>query len=355
LETRRRLTNELENLKKKLDESEEARELLSKAQPAPSDSGLRGAAMMEYEDKISKLESSRRALMAQQRLTIQELDEKTTALAQSEKIKRQFTTDLEDMRVKLEAESLAKSDESANRKKLALDVRDLQLRLDSELAKSASFTDALDLFKARADNAAEKLEAAELGRVKAEKNESQLLANVNEIQSTLDETVKVKRAVEEQLKELEDQITDLQDKIEDNSHEMADLTVAKKKLREELLSLAERHRADLEERELFEEQTRRKYQKEIKSLLSELEQEKLTGISLKEGVRDLETEVESLNIKIDTELRSSALWKKEKEKLEQRIEDLSHSQSEWQSKGEEQANSVSSLNGTLRDIKIFLE
>ena len=55
--------------------------------------------------------------------------------------------------------------------------------------------------------------------------------------------------------------------------------------------LGDKHKADLEGKEAFEDQTRKKYQKEMKSLLTDLETEKNTSINLKESVRDLEKPV----------------------------------------------------------------
>lgn len=355
LETRRKLINEVEIMKQKLSESEEARTILENAKPSVTEAPGRAATLLEYEEKISNLEDSRRALLAAQRLANQEADDKIALLASTEKARKQLQSDLEDVKSRLESEMLSKNEENNFRRKLEQDSRTIQQRLDAETMKCAELNDALTLYKARADQAAEKLEAAELGRLRAEKNESLLKITANELHDSLDTAVKQNSSTEMQLKATEDRIQDLQDKIEDNAHELSDLTIAKKKLQEAQALLVERHKGDLDERELLEDQTRKKYQKEIKTLIAEIEQEKLSGISLKEAVRDLEIEVESLTIKLDTELRSSIGWKKEKETLELRLEDIAKTNSHLLFKTDDQANSIAGLNKSLREMKIVLD
>ena len=67
---------------------------------------------------------------------------------------------------------------------------------------------------------------------------------MNELQESLDLSLKAKQAAEDLSKGQEERIVDLQDKIEDQTH---DLGVAKKKLQEEINHLSERHKADLDE------------------------------------------------------------------------------------------------------------
>jgi myosin protein heavy chain len=116
---------------------------------------------------------------------------------------------------------------------LAAEARDLHRRLDAEIGKSYELADTLALYKIRAEQATEKLEAAEMGRLKAEKNEGLLKINVNELQESLDLSLKAKQAVEDLSKGQEERIVDLQDKIEDQTHDLGDLIVAKKKLQKE--------------------------------------------------------------------------------------------------------------------------
>ena len=121
--------------------------------------------------------------------------------------------DLDDLKALLERETITKSDESANRRKLATENRDLQLRLEAESSKSNELADTLALYKVRVEQATEKLEAAELGRLKAEKNEGQLKIQVIELQESLDNAIEAKRAYEDQAKGLKDRMPDLQDKV----------------------------------------------------------------------------------------------------------------------------------------------
>ena len=83
------------------------------------------------------------------------MDEKTLS---AEKAKRQLSKDLEYVKARLKDEVI----ESANRRKLAAEARDLQLRLDAEISKSDELANTLALYQVRAEQATEKLEAAEI-------------------------------------------------------------------------------------------------------------------------------------------------------------------------------------------------
>ncbi len=92
------------------------------------------------------------------------MDKTTLSLQSAEQAKRQLSNDLENVKARLKDEVIAKSEESANRRKLAAEARDLQ-RLDAEIGKSYELADTLALYKIGAEQATEKLEAAEMGRL----------------------------------------------------------------------------------------------------------------------------------------------------------------------------------------------
>ncbi|KAL2914326.1 class II myosin [Polyrhizophydium stewartii] len=357
VDAKRKLLADNQRLQEALEEAQEERAQweASKAAGANEASQLRSAAYLEYEEKISKLEESRRALLAAQRLASQELEDKTAALATAEKHKKQLQGEIDEIKQRLESEILAKSDESASRRKLAAEVKDLQLRLDAETAKASELADAVALFRLKADQALEKLEAAELGRVKAEKGETTYKQQVKELEDSLNAAIKERRAGEDRVKSLEEQIIDLQEKLEENGHELADLQVAKRRVQEELAQVVERHKLDTVEREGLEDMARKKYQKEVKQLMADLETEKAASIQLKETVRDLEMEVETMTTKLDAELRGTATWKKEKEKLDARVEDLTRAYTEATRLEEDARGQLSALSAQLREARSNLE
>lgn len=356
-EVKRKLLAENAALKDQIEDIEEEKQaLLQNAKSSVNtDKSFQSATLLEYEGKLSKLEESRRALLAAQRLSTQELEDSSSSLMAAEKAKKVLAADLDEIKLRLEAEIVSKGEESATRRKLVSELKEMQLRFDAEVQKSSDLSDLVSVLKARADLNAETLEAAELGRIKAEKTESILKLRIKELEDQLDESNKSRFVALGQVKQLEERTIDLQDKLEDNSHELAELQIAKRKFQDELVQLTERYKADNDEREVCEDEARKKYQKEIKQLLSDLDVEKTTTISFKETIHDHEVEIENLTVKYDAELRAAVNWKREKEKLDQRIETLAQQLEQSAHIAEESNLKANTLSALLRETKANFE
>ncbi|KAJ3295285.1 hypothetical protein HDU79_009472 [Rhizoclosmatium sp. JEL0117] len=357
LDNKKKLEREIKALQQRLIEEEDVRSVIESEKLAAVNELelLRGRTRDVDIDKIEKLEESRRALMAAQRLTVQDLEDKTKDNENLEKQKRVLQAEIADLRATVENEIAAKCEESAARRKLAMDVKDLQTKLEAETLKSTDVNEIIASYKARIDTLSLQAESSELSKLKAEKMESNLRTQLREVEEHLKFVETDRRHLEDKVKILEAQVNDHNSKQEDDALELSDLKVSRKRLQEELLSLQERKSKEVEERDILLEQSKKKYQKEIKQLISDLDSEKVISLRAKEVNNDLEQELESVSNRFEAEMRLTAVLKKEKERLEAKVEEVIRSNGEMAERLDESVNQLLSAQSQLRDMKSNLE
>jgi myosin protein heavy chain len=309
--TKERLERELKDLQARLDVVQDKRDSLE-TQRLNNKSELellRNKNQDDLEGRNEELEESRRALLALQRLSAAEI-------SNLEKHWRNMQSEVEDLRLRLEAEVAEKNDESSGRRKLAIELKDLQIKLDTEIAKTSDLTDSVALYKTKARTTLSKLEQVEIARIKAEKSEIDSKIQLKEVESSLADAISEKKQAEDRLAALEEQVRELTEKAGEAAQEISDLAIANKNLTDGMEQLSIRQKNEIEERETDTESIRTKYGKENKALLAELEMEKRSGVQLKDVNKDLERDLKKTYGKLDSELRSAASYKKEKERME---------------------------------------
>ncbi|KAJ3333752.1 hypothetical protein HDU76_004248 [Blyttiomyces sp. JEL0837] len=357
LDAKRKLEKENQRLQARLEEEEEARAALeaAKASGASELESLRSRAKEDVEGKIEKLEESRRALLAAQRLASQELEDRAKDISNLEKQKKVLQAEIDDLKASIEREVAAKLEESSARRKLSTEIKDLQSKLDAEIVKSSDMVEAIATYRSKVDAVTTKLESAELSRIKAEKSESSARIQLKEMEDSLREAIKDRKVAEDKVRSLEEQLLEMQERQDEDALELSDLQTVKRKLQEEIQQSLERNKRELEDRENILEQTRRKYQKEIKQLLSELEIEKNNNLQVKQLVRDKEAEIDSVSNRLEAELRSAASWKKDKEKLDAKVQDMTKAYLEALASSDEHSNQISNLLTQMRELRSTLE
>ncbi|KAJ3051404.1 hypothetical protein HK097_007621 [Rhizophlyctis rosea] len=354
-EAKKRLERELADVRERLEETEDSLAALQKKASSAADDEFSRNAKRLLEDKIEELDAGKRAAIAAARLKEAENEERVKEVQNLEKQKKVLQTDLEALKMKLEEETVAKGEEAAARRKLGAELKEALLKLDAENAKARDLADALEMYRQKADQALNKLEAADLARIKAEKGESFWKIQVNELEQSLTDATNHQRLAEDRIRTLEEQLLDFQEKLEEDSHELADLQVAKRKLQDELETVQERNRKDNEDREGVIENLRKKYQKELKQFMTELEIEKSNVVQLKGQNKELEVEVEAIMGKFEAESRAAVGWAKEKERLEAKLEDMNRQMHELLGSQDESQNQMAHLNTQIRELRGELE
>ncbi|CAG8563681.1 4096_t:CDS:10 [Ambispora gerdemannii] len=241
-----------------------------------------------------------------------------------ELVNENLRKEVEELKAKLESEVNAKHEEMANRNRIESEFEELQIKYETEIIKSSKYAQSLNSYKSKTDGTIAKLENFELERLKAEKNEEYLKVHIKELEAALSDAINDRKSAEEKIKTLEEEIVEMESKMDDEAMEMADLSLIKRRLQEDIDEERDRYKKDLEEREFALEQTRKKYHKELTRLTNEIELERANSIRLHKENKDLLSENEEIRIQIE-DISSSSLvnWKREREKYEAKITELS--------------------------------
>ncbi|KAF9942315.1 hypothetical protein BGZ65_005099 [Modicella reniformis] len=353
----RKLERENQHLQELVDEEANTREMMAAAKKGDSSeieyltSKIRG----EMEDQLQGLEESRKAAVAFQRIAQLELENKLGEIQNMERQRKSLQVDLDDLKSQLEAEILAKNEEAAAKRRLAAELQDLQIKSEAEAAKMKELQESLQIYKAKADSTLTKLETAELVRLKAEKSEGFMRLQLKDLEESLQEAIAERKAAEERAAAYQQQMRELEDSMEEDLITNADLSMTRRRLDEELASEREKHRKEMEENEQVLETIKRKYQKEIRQLVTEIELEKASVQKMRENQKQLSSELEEVNNRFDKELRSNLSWKKDKERLETKINDLNQSyQNAMETQGDQQVQIVGLLS-QVRECRATLD
>ncbi|KZS87343.1 hypothetical protein SISNIDRAFT_303444 [Sistotremastrum niveocremeum HHB9708] len=123
-------------------------------------------------ESYSKLEESRRALVAQQRSAQADLDEHRRQVQDLTASKKNLQSEVHSLKERLEVELLGKKEEINARRALQNKLADLEAASAETSSVSSDLTRAVEAYKAQAESSLARLEAAEVERVKANRAEA---------------------------------------------------------------------------------------------------------------------------------------------------------------------------------------
>lgn len=299
------------------------------------------------ENRIEELEEEL------ERLTMERETQLTTLRADLDK-ERDMLFEVETRRRDLERENqqLALQLAEANESNMALmerkvlqdtEIVKLKERIESELAEQREVMQQklatqeqvqddlrrqLDEQKTLITSLRLKLDESEFERIKLEKGEAAVRQRLAEAELLLEETRRAKRDLETKLRQVEEARRALQEKMEDEAADQAHRRQMEAEYELQLRSLKQQHEDDIAEREEEWEQMRRKLQREMHQLAFDLEQEKKQSASLKDTVKRYESGTDNLASQLEAEMRNQSNWKRERERLEQRLKEVARQHQE---------------------------
>ncbi|GJJ73231.1 hypothetical protein EMPS_05589 [Entomortierella parvispora] len=353
----KKLERENKRLQELVDEEADTREMMFAAKKGDSSeleyltTKVRG----EMEDRLQGLEESRKAAVAAQRIVQLELEDKLAEISNLEKQRKSLQADLDDIKAQLEAEILAKNEEAASKRRITAELQDLQIKTEADAVKMIELQESLQLYRSKADSTLTKLETADLIRLKAEKTEAFVRMQLKDLEDSLQEAIEQRKHAEERAAAYQQQMRELEDSVEEDIITNADLATARRRLDEELASEKEKHRKEIEENMVNMESAKRKYQKEIRQLVTEIELEKANVQKMRDAHRQLSAELQEVNNKFEVEIRSSQSWKKDKERLEARNNDLNQSYQDLLAAQDDLQVQIVSLLSQVREVRAALD
>ncbi|KAG0224755.1 hypothetical protein BGW41_004968 [Actinomortierella wolfii] len=357
VERLRKLERENQRLHEQAEEAADTRELMTAAHKGQNSEleYLTAKVRGEFEDQLQRLEEARKAAAAALRVAQQDVINKDAELANLDRQRKALQADLDEIKAQLESEIMAKNEEAANRRRLAQEMQDLLIKSEAEAAKAAELQETLLMYKSKAESTLAKLETADLNRLKAEKSEGLVRMQLKDVEESLAEALAERKAAEDRAAALQTALRELEDSVEEDLIMNADLHMVRRRMEEELASERDKHRKEIEDQSRVLEMVKRKYQKEIRQLATDIELERANVAKARDAHRQLAAELEQVNLKLDEELRANQSWRKDKERLEAKNQDLQQSYQNLLTAQDELQAQIVNLLAQLREVRAQLD
>ncbi|KAH9026853.1 myosin II heavy chain [Lactarius pseudohatsudake] len=289
-------------------------------------------------------ESSIQAEVKESRRLIQELSQ----------IKAQLQRELADVKDRLQAEIAAKDEEANQRREVLAHLSELQVSSISSSAAESELREAVEAFRTKADAYRAKLKAAEIEKLKISRAEAQSRKSIADASTAQKALVAERDAAVNRLQFAEAKIQELETRLEDESRESSDMGVLRQRISGEMDDERKQYQKELAERDFTADQTRKKYQAELAQLSEELQSQR-EGISkLREDLRKARSDHDELSLRHDDEVYNGAGWKKERERLETKITDLSKAYDSSVAAQAEQQSQIVALHSQVRELRSVL-
>ncbi|KAI0794866.1 myosin II heavy chain [Abortiporus biennis] len=263
----------------------------------------------------------RRILFAQQRASNVELEDQRRQVQELSQSKKDLQAELADLKDRLEVELLAKNEESAAKRQLQVRLQELEISTASTATIHKELQEAIETYKTKTDSYIRKLELAEIAAAKASRAEQFARRALEDTERARDQATAEKKESDERLKAAEARVHDLETKLEEEGRESSDLDLLRQRLTEEMEDERKQYQQDLADRDFAADQTRKKYQTELAQL---------------------------------SEVYSGGAWKKEKERLETKIQDLTKAYESSSAAQTEQQSQIVSLHSQVRELRSVL-
>ncbi|OCB91229.1 nonmuscle myosin heavy chain b [Sanghuangporus baumii] len=309
----------------------------------------------EERENYNRLEESRRALLVQQRNAQAELEAQRRQNAELTQAKMKVQGELANLQERIEREKLAKSEESGAKRKLQNELQDLKVSSAAASVKHSELAEAVKAYRAKAENYLTRLEQNEIERAKAANGEAFARKALEDLEKAHSQALKERKAAEERAAKAEQNLRDLSAQLEHGDRQSSDLELVRQRLEEELQEERDRHVADLAERDFAMGQTQITYQTKLAELSDELQSQRDSMSRLREENRNLRSDYDELQIQYDDEVYSGGAWKKEKERLETKIADLTNAYESSTAARSEQQSQIVALHSQVRELRAVLE
>ncbi|KAJ3894344.1 nonmuscle myosin heavy chain b [Lentinula edodes] len=351
---RSRLAKENKRLAELLEEEAEARRSAEAAQI----DGIQAVwskfqkTIDEERQSYARLEETRKALHLQQRTMQSDLETQRTQLQEALQARKILQSEVAETNAQLE---VARSEITGLKRQIHNQQMEDDIASSTTSAMQADLRATTEAFKAKEQSYQQRLENAEIARVKATRAEASVRRTLSEIEKAQTDTVAKLKSNEDLLRAAHQRIKELDKKLQEEGNDSIDLVELNQRLAEELEDEKTQHQKDLEEHEFASNQTRKKYQAELAQLSEELQSQRDALTRLREDNRKIRSDYDELQLRFDDEVYSSGGWRKEKERLETKIHDVSKAYEASTAAQTEQQSQIVSLHSQVRELRGVLD
>ncbi|KAH9914424.1 nonmuscle myosin heavy chain b [Fomitopsis serialis] len=312
------------------------------------------ATIQNERDSYSRLEESRKALVVQQRAAAVELEDQRRQVQELLTAKKQMQTEIADLKDRLEVEIVAKNGETNARRELQSRLQELEITSSTSSTVHSELQEAVETYKVKVESYIKKLEEAEISKAKIARAESHSRRALADAEKAHADAIAERNAAEERLKTAGERIRELESRLDEEGRESSDLELLRQRLAEEMEDERKHHQEELSERDFTADQTRKKYQAELAQLSEELQSQRDTMSRLREESRKIRSHYDELQLRHDEEVYNGGSWKKDKERLETKIQDLTKAYDSSTAAQAEQQSQIVSLHSQVRELRSVL-
>ncbi|KAG6837022.1 hypothetical protein H0H93_016229 [Arthromyces matolae] len=295
-------------------------------------------------ESYARLEESRKALLVQQRTAQAEVETQRAQMREFTQAKKQLHLEVQQLNDQLE---VAKSEASEAKRQLAKRKQEDEVNSHTSSAAIAELHSVIESYKVKEQSYQERLEAAEIARAKAARGEAFARRSLAETETLQNKNASARKQAEDRLTASQRRIQEMEAKLEEEGQESSDVALAKKRLQDELDDEREQHKKDLTDRDFAADQTRKKYQ--------ELQSQRDSISRLRDDNRKIRSEYDELQLRYDDEIYNSGGWKKEKERMETKISDVTKAFEASTGIQTEQQNQIVALHSQVRELRGVLD
>ncbi|KAF7972288.1 hypothetical protein HWV62_18538 [Athelia sp. TMB] len=297
-------------------------------------------------EHVHVLEEAKRVTDRQLADAQKELKEKNTYIRSLEKMKHSLASEAEDMARERAQEHMMllakeKAAKSARRESDSQSVSSVQ----------SETREALESYKRKAETYMAKFEASEAARSKASRAEAYVRQSLADAEKAQAAAVSEKEAAEKRAHMLEKKNLELQAQLDAEGRETSDLDMLRQQLSAELEEERKQHLKDLADRDYSADQTRKKYQVELAALSEELQSQRDAMSRLRDDSRKLRSDYDELQLRYDDEVYNGGAWKKEKERMDTKVEDLTKAYESATLAQTDQQSQIVALHSQVRELR----
>ncbi|EIW76062.1 nonmuscle myosin heavy chain b [Coniophora puteana RWD-64-598 SS2] len=348
---RRRLSEENARLSTMLDEEANVRRTAESSEDVQAVWAKFRATLDEEQLAYGRLEESRKALLVQQRNTQAELEEAKKGLRDNTHSKKRMQAELEAFKEALETEKIRKNEALDASRGAQAKLQELQVDSGASIAMQSELRAAMEAYRQKSETMAKRADEADIAKEKATRTESLVRRSLADAEKALGAATSEKNNLQSRLEKTERRLLELEKKLHDEGEESSELSGTRQRLFEQLQEERQLHQKDLAERDFASDQTRKKYQAELAQLSDELQSQRDTMSRLREDNRKLRSDYDDLQLRFDDEVYNGGAWKKEKERYETKIDDLTKAYESSVTAQSDQQNQIVSLHSQVRELR----
>lgn len=289
--------------------------------------------------------------MAQLAKLNEELDNRSFELEKANKQKRILQQEVDELKNRLSSESTGKSDDLMARKKLLAELVEVKESLDNLRVTNEELQNELSLAQHKVQSLTVKIDISENNNSQLERQNNELSFQINQQREEIESLLSRADNYFDKIKKYEESIKQFSDEQHSLEIDLQESNAEKRKLTNELNLLNNRIKLDEEERNSNIKRLELRISNELNNLRAELEHERALCTQLREMKRQDDAKYQELASRMETEVSSFVSAKREKERIEIKVEELLATVSSLENALHDKDTLLAGFQGARKDLE----